>query len=212
MSINIQVADGVRIPVGTKAVLIAALVVVSLVQAVFHFVGDMTDKFVSKDGAACIKAYRFSEKLPAPEPLDAEAEKIALGTDRELPSGITEHCEGLPHLRTEVRNMQRECRPGPCPDDKKDEYANLISNYIMLREQRAAWLERDYGAAGVKLAMDTYSTPEDLDIEKGLVARVKAGVYKPSNSDTKEFVAMLMNPGRGHNFLQPCPSARKTLR
>lgn len=112
-----------------------------------------------------------------------------------------------------VRQAATACTPAACGGEALKAYRSALFWYLSTRLQDMRRLDRRYGDFGLRRARETYDTPADREIEDGLRARYRAGVFrindfKPNRDGNREAIAILVL--KGGAALRPCTKADKT--
>lgn len=195
MSKSIKVADGLEVPINTTTVLIAAVILVPLAA---QFLGILGDLVAPAPAPICYDSKRLSRPFPLkPVPMDSQIEKEALGGH-------------IPELREKALDAQRMCQPGSCTPAQAKAYTGAVNSYLAYRMSTMARVERNYGEAGLEVARQTFASPEDKNIENGLIVRYASGDYQynPRLTDMRQAIPLLTDPTRGRRYFEPCPSLR----
>ena len=124
--------------------------------------------------------------------------------------GFNPYNRGVGHYADELQRAETNCTPTSCRSDALKAYRSALFWYLSTRLQEMRDLDRRYGEAGLRVARQNYDTPTDRQIEEGLRARYRAGVFRindvqPNRTGNREAIAILVLKDAAS--LRPC---RKT--
>ena len=108
--------------------------------------------------------------------------------------------------RHEIARMnaaEQACTAKSCDRKAWGQYRSAMFWYLANRMQRTRQLDATYGDAGLQRARELFGNKPDLDIEQGLRARYKAGIFRIKDlRQQQDAYAILIFAGG--TALRPC--------
>jgi hypothetical protein len=98
------------------------------------------------------------------------------------------------------------CKVTACSPEASKQYRSAWFWYLSSRLRHTRRLDMEYGQLGLRRAAEIYSEPIDVQLEKGLRDRYRAGVFRINDfTQNRDAVAILVL--KGGAALRPCRKA-----
>ena len=111
------------------------------------------------------------------------------------------------HYVERVAAAEFICTAQSCDRKAFEQYRSALFWYLSERMQRTRQLDANYGDKGLERARLLFGGKADLDVERGLRERYKAGVFRITDfSQNRDAVTIVLLAGG--KALQPCRAAR----
>jgi hypothetical protein len=102
-----------------------------------------------------------------------------------------------------VTEAETTCNVTECSTEAAKKYRSAWFWYLSSRLTHTRRLDMDYGQLGLRRAAEIYSEPIDIQLEKGLRERYRAGVFRINDfTQNRDAIAILVL--KGGAALRPC--------
>ena len=111
------------------------------------------------------------------------------------------------HYVDDVRKAAALCTPKACSRKDWEVYRSALFWYMSSRLRDLRRADERYGEAGLARMRETYDTPADREVDEGLRARYRAGIFRINDfrldrDGNREAVAILVH--KDSATLRPC--------
>lgn len=141
----------------------------------------------------------YGEARPAPP---GEAQIVA-GNLRNRHAGIDEYTRRDGAYLDRMLEAHKACPAAACAGKAWEDYCSALFWYVSTRLTHMSKLQVIHGESGIRASRQTYDTPADREIERGLRERYRAKVFRLNDfSQNREAIAILTL--KGGEALRPC--------
>ncbi len=182
----------------TGAVVMGLAVAATLIGTLIAY-GWLANRLTEPGHAPACYGSEVANYTPRNEvtPLQGAKERDGTSPDQRLYS----------HYVQAVQQAAARCTPKECGPKDWEAYRSAIFWYLSARLRDLRRADERYGDNGLRRIRSTYDTPADRDVDDGLRARYRAGIFRINDfraerDGKREAIAILVH--KGSDALRPC--------
>jgi hypothetical protein len=148
------------------------------------------------DGPACYGTARI---------ISPEDTRIEAKNSRRPRDNVNEYTRGGASYAEKVRDAQIACKPDKCESGALRTYKSALFWYLSERHRHMGRLNEIHGEEGIRASQRIFATGIDREIEEGMRARYRAGLFRLNDTrDDTDRAVMSILIFKGGEGMRPC--------